>query len=259
MSDDKPTKVTTAADAQKILAKAPRPPKGMDDLKKMAEEGRDKKEQELEKSRQESAEYWADGAEAAKKKPKPGQKIKPVGTDPNSQAYSGDVHPIMEDVFSPMPEDHPSAPDPDDLPEIPEMSETDKAQIHHVRAQAQSPVNQTVKTREPTDEELKQRGYVKISREVSNFEQFRSQRSRATINIEGGTFSIPVIGLNHGEYCIAVFTPLDDNGIVFVPSSGTELSITHDGKTYKAYYPGSYTEVTELGIGVMHLIRADKE
>jgi hypothetical protein len=88
------------------------------------------------------------------------------------------------------------------------------------------------------------------------FDTFHEQRKRATLELADGTFTIPIIAAQPTSYSVCLFIPLSDSSVSFVPKPGTELTVTVDSLCEKVYFPGTYTEVNDLGMGIMHLIKA---
>jgi hypothetical protein len=100
-----------------------------------------------------------------------------------------------------------------------------------------------------------------VSKHAQAFDTFSKSRSRVRFDVSDGIFTIPVIKCVRSKYCINLFLPLSDDTMVFVPKPGTQLSITTntDGvsATYQVYFPGTYSEIPELGMAIMTLIMGD--
>lgn len=92
---------------------------------------------------------------------------------------------------------------------------------------------------------------------VTRMAEFLRGRKRVTLELQDGTFSMPIIHSIKGTYSITLIIPLDKNATTFVPKPGTELSMTLNGDTDSVYYPGAYAEIEPLTVAVMSFIRAE--
>ena len=92
----------------------------------------------------------------------------------------------------------------------------------------------------------------------SSEELFLEKRSRATIELSDGTFTIPIVTVVKTKYAVTLVIPLSDSGMSFVPKPGSELHVSAGDVSEKVYFPGTYSELPELNIGIMHLIRSEE-
>jgi hypothetical protein len=128
------------------------------------------------------------------------------------------------------------------------------------------PIEPTDITREPeAAPAVKDRAAQKVEpqsepteRAGDPFPDFHRKRTRATLELADGTFSIPVIGAQATKYSVCLFVPLSDGAVTFVPKPGTRLTISVDNVSEEVYFPGTYTEVDSLNLGIMHLIKAEE-
>ena len=98
------------------------------------------------------------------------------------------------------------------------------------------------------------------AQEVPQAEAYLTQKcSRILLEVADGTFGLPVIGVKESSLSILVLLPLREDASMFIPKPGTRMTVTYRNVTHKVYFPGTYAEVEELGIGVMSLIKADEE
>jgi len=86
-------------------------------------------------------------------------------------------------------------------------------------------------------------------------EEFLSQKTRVTIELADGIFTLPAVAVRQSTYCIMVLVPLDDDKSIFVPKPGTELTLAHKDDRLRAYFPGAYIEYPELGVAAMTFIK----
>lgn len=88
---------------------------------------------------------------------------------------------------------------------------------------------------------------------------YLSKTTRVMMELTDGTFTIPVTDVKESRLSMLLLLPLHENATIFIPKPGTQLFLTHNNKTTKVYYPGTYVEVPELRTGFMSLIKADAE
>lgn len=91
----------------------------------------------------------------------------------------------------------------------------------------------------------------------SEAEQFLAQKTRVTIELADGIFTMPAVSVRQSSYCAVVLIPLRDDQSIFVPKPGTELTLVHKDDRLRVYFPGSYVEYPELGVAVMAFIKAE--
>jgi len=89
-------------------------------------------------------------------------------------------------------------------------------------------------------------------------EEFLASRTRVTIELQDGIFTLPAVSVRQSAYAIVILVPLSDDRSIFVPRPGTELTLTHGDDRLHAYFPGAYVEYQELGVAVMAFIKVDK-
>lgn len=81
-----------------------------------------------------------------------------------------------------------------------------------------------------------------------------------SIEIEGvGTYRTPVYNIVDANYGIFVVFPNGTEDTVFIPSVGTEITISVPGEkpaSYRCYYPGVVAEIPGLDACVMAFIKA---
>lgn len=88
-------------------------------------------------------------------------------------------------------------------------------------------------------------------------EEFLEQKTRVTIELADGIFTLPAVSVRQSTYCVMVLVPLSDDVSIFVPKPGTELTLAHKDDRLKAYFPGAYVEYPELGVAAMTFIKAE--
>ena len=84
---------------------------------------------------------------------------------------------------------------------------------------------------------------------------FLSRKTQLTMGMNGGIFKTPAITVRESEFSIVALIPVGDGSSAFIPGPGSELELGFDGKTVKAFYPGAYVEIPELGCGIMTFIK----
>ena len=93
----------------------------------------------------------------------------------------------------------------------------------------------------------------------SRLAQYLECRERATLELQDGTFSMPVIDVIKSKFSVTLIIPLDKNATSFVPKPGTALSLRWGDTSESVYFPGSYVEVVPLMVAAMTFIRAEDE
>lgn len=88
-------------------------------------------------------------------------------------------------------------------------------------------------------------------------EKFFNQRTRVTIELSDGIFTIPATCVRESKYSVLVIIPLGDSIMAFVPKPGTQLTLSWGDSNVDAYFPGAYVELPELECGVMSFIKAE--
>jgi hypothetical protein len=85
------------------------------------------------------------------------------------------------------------------------------------------------------------------------------QSKRVSFELADGSFSLAVIDVVESRLALLILLPISATATIFVPKPGTQLIVSFGGKSIKAYYPGTYSEVPELQTGFMSLIKAEAE
>jgi hypothetical protein len=97
---------------------------------------------------------------------------------------------------------------------------------------------------------------------VSPADEFLGQKARMTIEVQDGTFMLPVTAAKKSRYGLILFLPMKDDSTTFLPKPGTQMHVTVDAgegrKTYNVYYPGTHAEVPELESIIMSLVLAEE-
>ena len=102
----------------------------------------------------------------------------------------------------------------------------------------------------------KKRGkYQTGAQQPSKEKIFLSRKTQLTMGMNGGIFKTPAITVRESEFSIVALIPVGDGSSAFIPGPGSELELGFDGKTVKAFYPGAYVEIPELGCGIMTFIK----
>jgi hypothetical protein len=103
--------------------------------------------------------------------------------------------------------------------------------------------------------------YTQPQPQRSAADEFLKNSQRMTIEVNDGTFLLPIISAKQSQFGIILFLPMAADSTLFLPKPGTEMVVTCriDGqqRSQRVYYPGTYAEVPELSAIVMSLIVAD--
>lgn len=90
--------------------------------------------------------------------------------------------------------------------------------------------------------------------------EYLNQRHRVTMELQDGTFTMPITHYIQGKYSVTLIIPLDKNGTTFVPKPGTKLTLVcGDRYNEEVYFPGSYAEIEPLTVAVMTFIRSSTD
>ena len=104
---------------------------------------------------------------------------------------------------------------------------------------------------------------VRPQPQYSAADEFLKNSQRMTIEVNDGTFLLPIISAKQSQFGIILFLPMAADSTLFLPKPGTEMVVTCriDGqqRSQRVYYPGTYAEVPELSAIVMSLIVADDD
>ena len=101
-----------------------------------------------------------------------------------------------------------------------------------------------------------------LTRELAGaLNRFYSAKDRLTIELKEIEISIPILKVIRSRYSITVITPMKADGTTGVPKPGAEVNLfVGDGPNAmneRAYFPGAYAELPELGLAVMTFIRQE--
>jgi hypothetical protein len=89
----------------------------------------------------------------------------------------------------------------------------------------------------------------------SRLAQYLQNRSRVTLELQDGTFTMPVINYVTSKFSVTLIVPLDKNGTTFVPKPGTKVTLSCGEFAEEVFFPGAYAEVEPLTVAVMTFIR----
>jgi len=133
-----------------------------------------------------------------------------------------------------------------------------------VVAEATIPVEKTAQLQnQPTTPQAPTPARAPVVPVRSPADNFLQQSQRMTIEVNDGTFLLPIISAKQSQYGIILFLPMAAESTLFLPKPGTEMVITCriDGQqqSRRVYYPGTYAEVPELSVIVMSLIVAEDD
>jgi len=84
---------------------------------------------------------------------------------------------------------------------------------------------------------------------------FLQQTCRVSLELTDGSMTLPAIAIKESQYSVLLILRLDANSSIFVPKPATKLKIGLKDKSWDVYYPGTYVEIEELGIGLMTFIK----
>ena len=96
-----------------------------------------------------------------------------------------------------------------------------------------------------------------VPEDCKKYKEFTEQVGRATIELNDGTFTVPVITVRESKYSVMVVTSMAKDTMVFVPKPGTQLTLSYKDKSWDVFCPGAYVEFEELGLGILALIKAE--
>jgi hypothetical protein len=85
--------------------------------------------------------------------------------------------------------------------------------------------------------------------------EYLQSRARVTLELQDGTFTMPVINYVTSKFSVTLIVPLDKNGTTFVPKPGTRVTLSCGDFTEEVFFPGAYAEVEPLTVAVMTFIR----
>lgn len=111
----------------------------------------------------------------------------------------------------------------------------------------------------PKSDAQRAREALDIVRRAKSEPEYLSKTTRVMMELTDGTFTIPVTDVKESRLSMLLLLPLHENATIFIPKPGTQLFLTHNNRTTKVYYPGTYVEVPELRTGFMSLIKAEAE
>ena len=137
-----------------------------------------------------------------------------------------------------------------------EMAHQDLSKEDSARATAAA---QDIPLNLPKSLAQKAREALDIIRQERTTPSYLNKTTRVMMELTDGTFTIPVTDVKESRLSMLLLLPLHENATIFIPKPGTQLYLTHNNKTTKVYYPGTYVEVPELNTGFMSLIKADAE
>jgi hypothetical protein len=85
--------------------------------------------------------------------------------------------------------------------------------------------------------------------------EYLGSRKRVTLELQDGTFTMPIINYVTSKFSITLVIPIDKNGTTFVPKPGTQLTLSCENLQEEVYFPGAYAEIPPVTIAVMTFIR----
>lgn len=85
---------------------------------------------------------------------------------------------------------------------------------------------------------------------TSALDEFKKRREVVRMKLSTGQVTMPCLCVQQEAYSITVFMDADASGFVFVPESGTEVSLSWPGSSgyVKAYFPGAQFTIPGLGV-----------
>jgi hypothetical protein len=84
---------------------------------------------------------------------------------------------------------------------------------------------------------------------------YMQDRCRVTLELQDGTFTMPVMSVVRSRYSVTLLIPLDPKSTTFVPKPGTQVTMTCGEFCEEVYFPGAYVEVEPLTIAIMTFVR----
>jgi hypothetical protein len=88
---------------------------------------------------------------------------------------------------------------------------------------------------------------------------YLNDRCRVTLELQDGTFSMPVINIVKSKYSLTLLIPIDPKATTFVPKPGTRVVLTSGDFCEEVYFPGAYAEVEPLTIAIMTFVRTAED
>lgn len=85
---------------------------------------------------------------------------------------------------------------------------------------------------------------------------YLERRSKVTLELQDGSMMISVIDIKESPMSVTLVVSASVEGL-FIPKAGTELNISGNGKSWHCFFPGTYFELSELGIVCLVFVKAD--
>lgn len=85
---------------------------------------------------------------------------------------------------------------------------------------------------------------------------YLERRSKVTLELQDGSMMITVIDIKESPMSVTLVLSASVEGL-FIPKAGTELNISGNGKSWHCFFPGTYFELSELGIVCLVFVKAD--
>ncbi len=87
--------------------------------------------------------------------------------------------------------------------------------------------------------------------------KYQGKKTRIMFRMTGGTVMMTVIEVLVGPAAIMVVLPTETDGCIFIPSVGEPVTLIMGAKAYDCEVPGLVTEVPDLGVTMLTLIRKE--
>lgn len=94
---------------------------------------------------------------------------------------------------------------------------------------------------------------------LAKMSEYLNDRCRVTLELQDGTFSMPVINIVKSKYSVTLLIPVDPKATTFVPKPGTQVTLTSGDFCETVYFPGAYAEVEPLTIAIMTFVRTAED
>ena len=94
----------------------------------------------------------------------------------------------------------------------------------------------------------------------TELQDYKSRKKTVRLKLSNGQVTMQCLSVVQEEYSVTVVMDSDANGFMFVPESGTEVTVSWDGRSLKTYYPGAQFTIKELGLtGLVFLADPNQE
>ena len=98
--------------------------------------------------------------------------------------------------------------------------------------------------------------YLKVDDPIHDY---LAQRIRVSLGLADGTMCLSAVDVVVSKYGVNILLPLDDQGSIFIPKPGADISVSRGAESWECYFPGTHFEIPRLKLMCVVFVRKNED